>query len=293
MKVLLINIDSTIPNVALKKIEQYHTERGDEVIWDLPLWKHLADKIYVSCVFTWNKDKCKEWEGIAEIGGSGYDVKKVLPAEIELQKPKINIGFTTRGCIRKCQFCIVKDKEGKLVAVGDIYDFWDGQSKEIELLDNNILGLPAHFEKIWGQIRKEGLTVRENGLDIRLLNDWNAKILSSVKHKEYHFAYDNVGDKPAVEKGIETLLRNGIHKSTFYVLVGFNTTFTQDLERLNFLREKGQNAYVMRMRGCVKEKKYIALNMWANCHAAFNAMSFEQWCKTPDHKCYKDCYLET
>ena len=51
-KILLINIDSKkIPNLALKKIEKYHLDRGDEVMWDMPLFAHLSDKIYVSCIF--------------------------------------------------------------------------------------------------------------------------------------------------------------------------------------------------------------------------------------------------
>ena len=45
MKILLIDIDSTIPNFALKKIEKYHLDRGDEVIWDFHLAKLYADKI--------------------------------------------------------------------------------------------------------------------------------------------------------------------------------------------------------------------------------------------------------
>ena len=58
MKVLIIDIDSRIPNLALKKIEKYYLDKGDEVIWNLPLAKDIVDKIYVRCVFTKNKDKC-------------------------------------------------------------------------------------------------------------------------------------------------------------------------------------------------------------------------------------------
>ena len=34
MKVLLIDIDSKIPNLALKKVEKYHLFHGDEIIWN-------------------------------------------------------------------------------------------------------------------------------------------------------------------------------------------------------------------------------------------------------------------
>ena len=74
MKILLIDIDSKIPNLALKKIEKYDRDRGDEIIWDNPLFRDIADKVYVSCVFKKNKPRTVEWEGRAEIGGSGYSL---------------------------------------------------------------------------------------------------------------------------------------------------------------------------------------------------------------------------
>ena len=274
MKILIINIDSKLPNFALKKIEKYHKDRGDEVIWDFPLMP--SDKIYVSCIFDWNKNKCQEYEGKAEIGGTGYDLTKKLPSEIERIKPRINLGFTTRGCINKCLFCVVPLKEGNIKIVGDIYDIWDGQSKKIELLDNNILALPSHFEKICQQLKKEKLCLKENGLDIRLLNKNNAKLLVSISHYEYKFAFDNLSDENAVEKGIKILKSVGINRSTFYVLVGFNTIFEEDLYRLNFLRDKKQNAYVQRYN-FTKDKKYIPLARWANQHHIFHPLTYKQF----------------
>ena len=129
-KISIINIDSKIPNLALKKIEKYHLDKGDEVIWDFPLIP--SDKTYVSIVFSWNKEQAKQYPG-ADIGGSGYDLKKKLPPEIDKIKPRINLGFTTRGCLRKCYFCIVPEKEGVVRTEGDIYDLWDGKSKELTI----------------------------------------------------------------------------------------------------------------------------------------------------------------
>ena len=62
MKVLLINIDSIIPNLALKKIECYYQQIDAEIIWDSDVWLSIADKIYVSCIFTKNRHKCKKYE---------------------------------------------------------------------------------------------------------------------------------------------------------------------------------------------------------------------------------------
>src|SRR4030042_2458047 len=94
MKVLLIDIDSKIPNLALATIQKYHLDRGDKVIWNNELFINSVDKTYVSCIFTKNKYKCKDFEGRAEIGGSGYDIYKKLPEEIAKINPHINLGFT-------------------------------------------------------------------------------------------------------------------------------------------------------------------------------------------------------
>jgi len=271
MKVLLIDIDSTIPNLALKKIEKYHFDRGDEVMWNNELFRLWADKIYVSCVFDWNKPKCDEWKG-CEVGGSGYSLSIELPKEIDEIKPHINLGFTTRGCIRNCYFCIVPKKEGRIRPVGDIYDIWDRESKEITILDNNILALPEHFKLIISQIKKEKLMVDFNqGLDHRLLTDSLCKDLVSVRHKELRFAFDDIAYKPSVLKAISILKKYGRDKfnTRWYVYVGEKDTFDSVYERLAILKENRQGAYTMRDRKVYSNPEFIALASWSNTMGAF------------------------
>lgn len=287
-KILIINIDSKIANLALKKIEKYHLARGDEVIWNFPLARNQVDKIYVSCIFDWNKKQCEEWVGDAEIGGSGWDYAKKLPPEIDSVKPRINYGFTTRGCVRNCKFCIVPKKEGWIKPEGDIYDLWDGQSKSITLLDNNILALPEHFELICSQLKKEKLIVDFNqGLDHRLLNQDTVDLLKSIRHKEYRFAFDHPTSKPTVEKTIKLLKKNGINRCSWYVLVGFDTTIEEDLERLNYLRAENQVAYVQRYS---KDDIYIPIARWANQHHIYRGMTWEQFLAYPANKRYRGMF---
>ena len=276
MKVLLINIDSKIPNLALKKIEKYHLDKGDEVLWNFPLMP--ADKTYVSIVFDWNREQAKQYPN-AEIGGSGYDLQTTLPPEIDKVKPRINIGFTTRGCIRKCSFCIVPEKEGKIRIEGDIYDIWDGKSKELMILDNNILALPKHFKKVCSQIRKEKLKVDFNqGLDIRLLTDEIAKSLNSIKHKsDLRFAWDNINDEKYILKGIEILKRKNCKRAMFYILVGFNSTIDEDLYRFRKLKELGQRVYCMRHKKVKGKRLYNDLSSWVNQQRFFNSMTFKRF----------------
>lgn len=277
LEILLIDIDSKIPNYALKKIEKYHLDRSNEVIWDMPIFRNVADKIYVSCVFSKNKHLCREWENDPKvlIGGSGYDLKVTLPDEIESVKPRINFGFTTRGCIRNCGFCIVPQKEGKIKIVGDLLDLWDGKSKDITVMDNNILALPEHFKFICKQAIENKIRIDFNqGLDFRLLTDEICSLLKEIRHKEYHFAFDMPEYETGIITAIELLKKHGINRSTWYVLCGFNTTIEQDLYRLNLLKSLNQNAFVQKYEN---KKELHHLARWANNHSWFQGISFEDF----------------
>ncbi len=297
MNVLLVNIDSVIPNLALQKILVYHQNKNDiiiqmkdEKISILPLFVNQFDMIYVSCIFDYNKHFCKKWEGIAEIGGSGYSLKKQLPIEIENIKPRINLGFTTRGCIRNCHFCIVPEKEGKIRAVGDIYDIWDGQSKELLILDNNILAMPKHFSKITSQIIKENLKVDFNqGLDHRLLTDKICQELLSLPPTikgYFRFAFDDVIYKKSVIKALKILKKHKMKpgQSRWYVYVGVKDTIETVLERINILRDDGQLVFLMRDKDkkVQNNSEFMKIYIWSShialyCGETFDSLATKQY----------------
>jgi len=278
MKILLVNVDSIIPNLALQKIKIHHELLGDVVnqIKDehpntFPLLLQNYDKVYVSCVFDWNKHFCTKWEGVAEIGGSGYSLKKELPPEIDAIKPKINFGFTTRGCIRNCYFCIVPQKEGKIKIVGDIYDIWDGKSDRVILMDNNILAAPKHFSKICDQLRKENLIVDFNqGLDCRLLTDKLCRDILSLKFVSsmgLRFAFDDIKSKKSVLKALKLLKDNGMPDwfTRWYVYVGVKDTVDTVMERIKILKENKQFVFLMRDKKVRDNTIYREIYEWS-CH---------------------------
>ena len=296
MKVLLINIDSKkMVNYALKKIEKYHLDRADEVIWDMPIYTYLMDRIYISCIFKINQDKCFEWEycNKAFIGGSGYRLSINLPEEIEKIKPRINLGFTTRGCIRNCEFCIVPRKEGKIRVVGDLLDLWDSKSKDIVLLDNNILALPDHFKLICKQARENRIQLDFNqGLDCRLLDQDIIDELKTIRHQELHFAFDDLSYFDEVDKAITLLQKNGINRCNWLMLTGFDTTFEEDLFRANYLRSRNQVAYVMRYNNS-KRKDLIPLSRWVNNRTWFRSITWEEFLERnykKENKCQEVVY---
>jgi len=293
LKILIINIDSKIPNYALKKIEAYHRDRKDEVIWDFPLAKYSVDRIYVSCIFAKNKALCNEYEIMdnAFIGGSGYDLDTNLPDDIESVKPRINLGFTTRGCIRKCGFCVVPRKEGNIRVVGDLLDLWDGLAKKIVLLDNNILAMPEHFRLICKQARDNKIALDFNqGLDHRLIDDGVAKELKSVSHEFYRLAFDHPSYFKNVEKAIDILHAHGLIYNIWYVLVGYDATIEEDLFRLNYLRNRRERVFLQRYR---HDPIYVPMAQWANNRSWFSKMTFDYFIRNHSKGVrYKELYRD-
>jgi hypothetical protein len=88
LNVLLVDIDSKIPNLALMKISAWYKLHGDNVGFEIS----EPDKVYISCIFKKNASQAK---GIAtyypdaeiDIGGCGIGLDNDLPTFIETIKP--------------------------------------------------------------------------------------------------------------------------------------------------------------------------------------------------------------
>jgi len=291
--VLLVDVDSKIPNLALMKISAYHKDHNDNVGF------HVSDPdiVYASVVFTENEhrvDGLKFWYPDAEIriGGSGYDISKKLPNEVEYIKPDYSlypeidysIGFTTRGCIRSCDFCVVPKKEGKICRWQHPKNFHDEQFDKIKLLDNNILGDKEWFFEVTDWILDNEIKVEFNqGLDIRLLDQDIANRLVELNHyKTLKFAWDHPEDEEQIKQGIEQLRRADMdlrNKTQFYVLTNFDTTHKEDLYRCRKLKEWGTNPFVMMFKDGDEFTRHLA--RWANRKWILWSCDFTEYDKLP------------
>lgn len=284
MKIGLIDIDSKIPNLALMKISAYYKLLKHEVVLTSPLFADQFARCFASKIFDYT-DMPILPRG-TQVGGSGIQEngRKKLDPHTEHLMPDYSIydcnyamGFTSRGCNRKCPFCVVPKKEGKWSAVADIYEFWNGQDR-IMLLDNSLNANQHHFEKILIQLIKEKVKVDfSQGLDIRCLNDKQALLLSKVKlWKRIHFAWDLIEIEKLVREGIKKLLKYqpGEHV-TFYVLIGFNSNEEEDLYRVETLRGLGVNSFAMPYDKFNDYQRRFA--RWVNHKAIFKSVKWKDY----------------
>lgn len=277
----LIDVDSKLPNLALMKISSYYKSLGETVEFVNP--NKTYSRIFASAIFTRSKTECerliKQYGSLIDIGGTGWDINKKLPPEIEKMHPdyelyttqmiysrikggvgkqstklkkaetivQAGIGFSSRGCVRKCKFCFVPKKEGEFCQASEIETLLNPKSNVLILNDNNFTADPLAIEKLH-EIRDRKLIVDINqGFDIRFMRDDIAFALSEVKHlRSLHFSWDLMGSENQVLKGIKILSKYiKPYRQMCFMLVGFNTQFEEDMYRFRKLTECGIDPFVM------------------------------------------------
>lgn len=291
MRIALIDVDGhNFPNLPLMKLSAWHKQNEDQVEWYDPLtaWLNPPDRVYMSKVFTFTPDYPHPvCAGEIIKGGTGYEYPsggKSLPEEIEHIYPDYSLypelcndtayGFLTRGCPRGCDFCIVKEKEGqKSHKVADLSEFWNGQ-KNIVLLDPNMFAC-----KDWKDLSQQLIDSKawidfSQGCDIRIMTKEKAEYIKRMKIKQIHFAWDRYQDKDIIIpkfKAFKEITEWDKRKLPVYVLVNFNTTHEQDLERIYTLRELGYWPYVMVYEKDKLPRGHITrkLQRWVNKRAVF------------------------
>lgn len=231
-KIGLIDVDGhNFPNLALMKLSSWHKREGDSVEWYSGI-EHY-DRVYMSKVFAFTPDDLRVIQADEVVkGGSGYKMyDQTLPNEIEHICPDYSLypmyndayGFLTRGCVNRCNFCIVPRKEGFIRGNADITEFLSGR-QSATLMDNNVIASDWGLNQIEKIISLNVKVDFNQGLDCRIIaKDKNiAHLLSHVKWKRFlRMAYDNSAITDEVTTAIAYLKEAGIpsYKLFFYMLV--------------------------------------------------------------------------
>jgi hypothetical protein len=246
--------------------------------------------VYASIVFKKNKSVLDDIvaqhpEIPIDIGGSGYDLQKELPDEIEAMKPDYtlypnndaSIGFSSRGCFRKCGFCIVDEKEGAFRRAQHPKEWYNPAFKKITFFDNNILTDKDWFMEVTEWCMAQKLEVQFNqGLDIRLMDiDIAKRLLEMPKHGMLNFAWDDLKYGKAVRKGIDMLKQVGFTKGKlraqvqFYVYVHDDKAYESGVYRCREIKNMGCNSYVMFNIDNENTYRIINLKRWSKGKMAY------------------------
>lgn len=119
------------------------------------------------------------------------------------------------------------------------------------------------------------------GLDARLVNEDNARLLNRIKTKMLHFAWDFPELDLTIDfRRINQLMRiKDFRKKRVYVLTNFGSSHEQDLWRIYTLRGLGFDPFVMVYEKPTAPPITHQLQRWCNHKGVFRTV--------PDFKDYR------
>lgn len=304
------------PNLALMKISGYYKNAGHNVEL-ITKYENVSEyeRVYISKVFTFTQ--IPEWVLTLPniiIGGTGFfpDGGDSLAEEIEHHMPDYNlyinyieeqiqigksrvrfgdyldfsIGFTTRGCFRKCDFCVNK-KYNKAVRHSQITEFLDKERPYIYLWDDNFLAFSG-WEDVLDELEATGKPFQfRQGLDIRLMNEKVAQRMANTRyHGDFIFAFDHIEDRELIEKKLRLWRRYSSKTTKLYVLCAYDSQDESDIvhtfERIKILMKYGCLPYIMRYedyKNSEFQALYTQIARWCNQPQFFKKKSFRQFCE--------------
>jgi hypothetical protein len=277
-RVLLLQLDGKLPNVALMRLAAHHRALGNAVTLrhvgharalQRGLWDDF-DEAYGSLIFSRTRPFAdvveREFPGIV-LGGTGsgrwrtleeMGVSTLEQDYTDYPMFTASIGFLQRGCRLRCPFCVVPQKEGAVREEQTVAGLWRGEPwpRHLVLLDNDFFGQPAWAARI-EEMRAGGFRVSfSQGINARALTDEAAAAVASVQYYDDGFrtrrlytAWDNRKDERRLFAGLEALTRHGVKPDHLmvYMLIGYWPGETrQDWEhRRAQLRAFGARPYPM------------------------------------------------
>ena len=290
MRIRLIDVDGhNFPNLALMKLSAFHKNNGDDVDFFKPLLEK-PDKIYASKIFSFKPDFRYFPNGDCEIikGGTAYDMNIVLNEQIEHIMPDYELyninygmGFLTRGCVRKCKWCVVPQKEGHIRANADYSEFANRKSNIIIFLDNNVLACEHGLKQI-EKLGKTNIKVDFNqGLDARLIDRNVAKMLSKIKwHKPIRLSCDTSAQIPVIKRAVKLLREENATPKDYMVYV-----LLRELEdsyyRINEMKKLRVEPFAQPFRDYDRNTKIPQwqkdMARWCNRREALWSMDFKDY----------------
>ena len=327
MRIAIIDADligrkrHRFPNLACMKLSGFHKDIGDAVELKTD-YEGLEryDRVYLSKVFT----DTPVPDGVLDnpnviFGGTGffYDRAEPLSPEIEHHRPDYSlyadwvtariaggdirrnysyyldysIGFLTRGCFRKCVFCVNRNYD-HASAHSPLEEFMDPERPKICLLDDNFFACSCWKAILLG-LKATGKPFQfKQGLDERLLTDEKCKLLFSSRYDgDFIMAFDNIADAGLIERKIRLIREYSNAIMKFYCFTGFDRNDRWDLDfweqdirdlfkRIEILMRNRCIPYVMRYARYTESPYrglYISITRWCNQPAMFKKKTLREY----------------
>ncbi|KAA6326980.1 hypothetical protein EZS27_023988 [termite gut metagenome] len=189
-------------------------------------------------------------------------------------------GFLTRGCIRRCRWCIVPEKEGGIRPYRDIETVLQGRKTAV-LMDNNVLASNHGLKQLEKIIDLKCKVDFNQGLDSRLVTEEVAKMLSKIKWLRYiRFACDTASAIEPLLSATEKLNRYGVKNYRIFVYVLVREIEDANM-RCRMLKRLGITPFAQPYRDfnantepALQQKRFAR---YVNHKAIFNSIDWEDY----------------
>ena len=234
--------------------------------------------VKVSATFSWDREEAyrlaKAWGSYfrdVEVGGPAFGDPggEFTPGRFV----KEGVVVTSRGCPKRCEFCLVPQREGSIREL-EIKDGWN-------IFDNNLLACSReHIEAVFEMLRRQKSAAHfTGGLDKTLLQPWHIDLLKSTRFKRAWFALDSESGFPALERAADLLSDFSREKKYCYALVGYeHETPTEAEARLIRIFKLGFMPFSMLYRGPLEGHKMSPNPEWRAL--------IRKWCNLARYKAF-------
>jgi hypothetical protein len=274
-KIAVINSSAPTYNLAAHKMLVEFKRQGHEVFFSphADMWSLQCQKAYFSVIFTWHLPTlCLEVNMLksagveVEIGGPAATAMPEYIVEHTGVKPFLGIKeslehvrgpfkatFTSRGCPRACEYCIVSKLEG--TRMKEYSDFAIPTGRNPYVCDNNILLTTWNHQRlVVDKLRGVRNLDINSGFDDRVfIRDpekyW--QLYNELDLEAWRFAYDKPEQKDAIKACADFLHTKGVdyRHILVYCIIGTNgDTFQLAQQRLQYLIDIGVSPYPQRYR---------------------------------------------
>jgi hypothetical protein len=211
-------------------------------------------------------DLIKKEIGVDPHVGLLHEVEECPPDYSLFPSLPFSITFTTRGCIRKCKFCVVRLIEPKYFVREEWEKDINPKSKRIIFWDNNWLASPNFYKDI-EKLNKIGKPFDFNqGLDCRLFDEEKAWLISQTQISPLRFAFDSPSQDGHIQNALKLARKYGF-KTDIMVYVLYNSEEAYDTPeyfyyRINELNKFKIDIYPMRYRPINNTQLHVISPKW-------------------------------
>lgn len=267
--------------LSLMRISTLHKLQGDNVKYQKGINHFLEfnpNTIYITSLFSWDiktviscintyknlypkanikvggicasllHKKIEDETGITPHIGIWKELEKLQPDYSLFPNINYSIANATKGCIRKCSFCMVHILEPEFMEIKNWFDYIDLSKERIVFFDNNFTASSKeHMLQVLDTCRKLNKTIDFNqAIDCRLFTKELAIAFSKCKIHPLRFSMDFIGTLEPCINAIKLAEEQGITDLCIYLLYNFNDTLEDFWTRCHALVEVKADIFPMK-----------------------------------------------